>query len=71
MDDARQYTYRSEWSAEDDAYVGTVAELPSLSYLDATAKAADAGIRSLTAGAVEDMLANGEVIPAAPEHSDG
>jgi hypothetical protein len=30
---AEHYTYRVAWSAEDESFVGTVAELPSLSWL--------------------------------------
>jgi hypothetical protein len=31
---ADHHTYRVHWSAEDEEYVGTVAELPSVSWLD-------------------------------------
>ena len=33
MNDAERYAYRVVWSEEDGEYVGTVAELPSLSWL--------------------------------------
>ena len=34
------YTYRVEWSEDDQEFVGTVAEFPSLSYLAPTSTGA-------------------------------
>lgn len=59
------YTYRVRWSAEDEAYVGTVAELPSLSWVATDRAEAFEGIEQLVAGVVEDMLADGERPPEA------
>jgi len=51
------------WSEEDGEYVGTVAELPSLSWLAGNPEEALSGIRSLACEAVADMIASGEVPP--------
>lgn len=59
------YTYRVRWSAEDQEFVGTVAELPSLSWLDRDQVEAFLGIRKLVADVVRDMLAQGETPPEA------
>lgn len=59
------YTYRVRWSAEDEAYVATVAEMPSLSWVAETQSDALLGLRSLVAGVLEDMLASGETPPQA------
>ncbi|MGW8431329.1 type II toxin-antitoxin system HicB family antitoxin [Curtobacterium citreum] len=63
MINTEHYTYRVRWSAEDDAYVGTVAELPSMSWIEDTSVAAFTGIRTLVADTVKDMLADGETPP--------
>lgn len=62
---AEHYTYRVRWSAEDEGYVGTVAELPSLSWVAETLEAALAGVRELVAGVLEDMTSTGETPPEA------
>ncbi|SPM38656.1 Predicted nuclease of the RNAse H fold, HicB family [Mycobacterium numidiamassiliense] len=54
-----RYTYRVEWSAEDNEWVGLCAELPSLSWLDPDKTKALAGIARL----VQDVTA--EKDPAA------
>lgn len=65
MTNAEHYTYRVRWSAEDAAYIGTVAEMPSLSWAADTQADAFAGIRSLVTDVLDDMLANGETPPEA------
>jgi predicted HicB family RNase H-like nuclease len=65
MNVADHYTYRVRWSAEDGEYVGTVAELPSLSWLAADRTEAFAGIQQLAAEVVDDMLASDETPPEA------
>ena len=60
-----RYTYRVTWSEEDQEYVGLCAEFPSLSWLASSPEAALCGIRTVVAGVIEDMQANGEVIPNA------
>jgi len=59
------YTYRVRWSKEDEAFVGTVAELPSLSWLADKQYDAFLGIRALVSDVLEDMEANGETPPEA------
>ncbi|MCB1837946.1 MAG: toxin-antitoxin system HicB family antitoxin [Alcanivoracaceae bacterium] len=58
-----RYTYRVTWSEEDQEYVGLCAEFPGLSWLEKTPEKALAGVRRLVREAVEDMLANNEVVP--------
>ncbi|MBP2292217.1 type II toxin-antitoxin system HicB family antitoxin [Azospirillum rugosum] len=57
------YSYRVTWSPEDNEYVASCAEFPSLSWLDEDEVEALRGIRNLVAETVEDMRANGEPIP--------
>ena len=65
MNVADHYSYRVRWSTEDDEYVGTVAELPSLSWLAIDQAETFACIQRLAAGVVSDMLAKGETPPEA------
>jgi predicted HicB family RNase H-like nuclease len=65
MTNAEHYTYRVRWSAEDAAYIGTVAEMPSLSWSADTQTDAFVGLRSLVTDVLDDMLANGETPPEA------
>lgn len=60
---ADRYTYRVTWSAEDEEYVGTCAEFPSLSWLDPDEEEAFRGIRSVVREVVEEMTTSGEAIP--------
>ena len=62
---ADHYTYRVRWSGDDEAFVGTVAEFPSLSWLSDSQMAAFQGIRSLVADVIVDMEATGETPPEA------
>lgn len=62
---ADHYSYRVRWSADDVGYVGTVAELPSLSWVDADPLAAFNGIRGLVAEVLADMASTGEEVPEA------
>ena len=57
---ADRYTYRVFYSPQDEAYIGTVAELPGLSHVDDTPEDALAGIRDVAAFAVEDLLEVGD-----------
>lgn len=63
MIDTSHYTYRVTWSADDQEFVGLVAELPSLSWLDADQLGALRGIRDLVAAVVTEMDAAHETIP--------
>lgn len=62
---ADHYTYRVRWSAEDEAFVGTVAELPSLSWVADTQSEAFGGIQTIVKDVLEDMAASGETPPEA------
>lgn len=64
MIDATHYAYRVLWSGEDGEYVATVAEFPSLSWLDADQTKALRGLVDLVADVVADLEASGEPIPA-------
>ncbi|MFI4956164.1 MAG: type II toxin-antitoxin system HicB family antitoxin [Gammaproteobacteria bacterium] len=57
------YTYRITWSEEDQEYVGSCLEFPSLSHLAKTQSAALKGIIKLIDDIVEDMKTNQEPIP--------
>lgn len=65
MSIAEHYTYRVAWSAEDDSFVGTVAELPSLSWVADTRAEAFDGIQRLVEEVIVDLEANGEPVPDA------
>ncbi|PFG27669.1 hypothetical protein [Corynebacterium renale] len=60
---AEEYEYRTEWSEEDQEYVATVPEFPSLSWLAPTEQAARAGAVALVAEVIADMDKAGELIP--------
>ncbi len=57
------YTYRVSWSEEDQEFVATCAEFPSLSHLAGSQAEALEGIGRLIADIVADMQASGEEIP--------
>lgn len=61
--DNKHYAYRVVWSAEDGEYVATVAELPSLSWLDEDQAGALRGLVKVGAGVVADREKNGETVP--------
>lgn len=61
--DVRRYAYRVQWSPEDDEYVATVLEFPSLSYLDEDQTGALQGLVEVVAGAVDDLVTSGETVP--------
>lgn len=61
--DVTHYTYRVSWSTEDQEFVATCLELPSLSWLAPTQDEALHGLRDLVETVVEDMHRNGESIP--------
>ena len=58
-----KYTYRVMWSEEDQEFVGSCAEFPSLSWLKSTPEAALKGIRALVKSVVKDMIKNKEDVP--------
>lgn len=61
--DVTKYTYRIRWSEEDGEYLATVAEFPSLSWLEENQADAFEGIVNLVRDVVEDMGADGEKVP--------
>jgi predicted RNase H-like HicB family nuclease len=62
---ADHYTYRVHWSAEDREFAGTVAELPSVSWLAEDRTEALAGVQRVVADIVAEMPASGEEPPRA------
>ena len=62
-DEIRHYMFRVQWSPEDEEYVGTVVEIPGLSWLDDSPEAALAGIQKVTGEAVADMRKEGSKPP--------
>ena len=63
MTNPEHYSFRVRWSREDGAFVGTVAEMPSLSWLADSQVEALLGIRELVAGVLGDMAVEGEEPP--------
>ncbi len=61
--DISHYTYRVSWSVEDQEFVATCLEFPSLSWLAASQVDALTGLEGLIAQVASDMTANGERIP--------
>lgn len=61
--DVTHYTYRVTWSPEDEEFVGTCLELPSLSWLAATQDEALHGTRDLVRDVIEDLRSNAEAVP--------
>ena len=57
------YTYKIEWSPEDNEYVGTCLEFPSLSWLSPNAAKAMSGIEALVSDVVKDLVQSGEPVP--------
>ncbi|WP_462418461.1 type II toxin-antitoxin system HicB family antitoxin [Kytococcus sp. Marseille-QA3725] len=61
--DVTHYGYTVAWSEEDQEFVATCWEMPSLSWLAETQEEALAGLRQVVAETVEDMVAEGEEVP--------
>jgi len=57
------YTYRVSWSDEDQEFVATCAEFPSLSHLADSQVGAIEGLRALVGDVVRDMQAGDEIPP--------
>lgn len=62
---ADHYTYRVRWSGDDESFIGTVAEMKSLSWAADDQIEALKGIRDLVAEVLEDMRETGETPPEA------
>src|SRR5690606_26273041 len=63
MPDVSHYTYRVSWSPEDEEFVATCLELPSLSWLASTQDEALHGLRDLVEEVVEELHRSGEPVP--------
>lgn len=59
----QQYRYTVFWSEPDAAYIGTVAEFPSLSAIADTLEAALREIKVVVEAVLDDMAENNEVPP--------
>ena len=57
------YRYAVQWSPEDGEFLATVAEFPSLSWLDSDQVDALRGMERLVEKVIADMSAEGESIP--------
>mgnify|MGYP001940851490 CR=1 FL=1 len=57
------YSYKTFWSEEDQEFVATVREFPSLSWLDRDPKAALAGLKALVKETLEDLRLADEEVP--------
>ncbi|MFF0718851.1 type II toxin-antitoxin system HicB family antitoxin [Verrucosispora sp. NA02020] len=57
------YTYRVTWSAQDDEFVATCAEFPSLSWLASSQIEALQGLQNLLLDVITDMEEQGEEVP--------
>jgi predicted HicB family RNase H-like nuclease len=62
--DVKHYRYAVAWSPEDDEFVATVAEFPSLSWLEPDQIEALQGLERLVATVIEDLQASSEPVPA-------
>jgi len=67
---ANHYTYRVRFSTEDNQYLATVAEFPSLSWLADQPNDALTGAIALVADVIADMNENGEDIPIPIAHRE-
>ena len=61
---ADHYTYRLAWSAKDAEFIATVVEFPSLSWISGSREGALTGLTSVVEEVLQDLLAEGEEIPA-------
>ncbi|MEU8218166.1 toxin-antitoxin system HicB family antitoxin [Micromonospora taraxaci] len=57
------YTYRVTWSADDQEFVATCAEFPSLSWLAPSQVEALLGLQGLLRETIADMHEQGEAVP--------
>jgi predicted RNase H-like HicB family nuclease len=61
--DASRYTYRVTWSTEDDEFLATCAQFPSLSWLASSQIGALQGLEGLLREVIADMEEQGEQVP--------
>jgi predicted HicB family RNase H-like nuclease len=60
---ADHYTYRLTWLADDNEFIATVVEFPSLSWISPTRAEALDGLTALVDEVLHDMVNEGEPIP--------
>ncbi|KAA0978626.1 toxin-antitoxin system HicB family antitoxin [Paeniglutamicibacter gangotriensis] len=60
---AEHYRYSVQWSPADEEFVATVAEFPSLSWLDADQLRAIQGVEQLVSDIIVDLVESGEEVP--------
>ena len=63
MTDIQRYTYRVSWSGEDNEFVATVVEFPSLSWLHPEQGEALSGLVELVEQVVADLETADESVP--------
>jgi predicted HicB family RNase H-like nuclease len=61
--DVSHYSYRVTWSAEDNEFVATCLEFPSLSWLAPTQIEALQGLEAVLSEVLADMAEQGEEVP--------
>ena len=61
--DGSHYSYRVTWSTEDDEFVATCLEFPSLSWLAPSQTEAIQGLVAVVSDVIADMAEQGEIIP--------
>jgi len=57
------YRFWTEWSEEDQEWVGLCDAFPLMSWLEPDREAAETGIRSVVAEAIEMLTAEGQPLP--------
>jgi predicted HicB family RNase H-like nuclease len=63
LENLDRYTYREEWSEEDDAYIARCLEFPSLATHGPSPELALTELRAVVASVVEDLSRSDESIP--------
>lgn len=61
--DTAHYCFRVTWSPEDEEFVATCVEFPSVSWLADSPEAALTGLRTLVDSVIDDMRESNEPIP--------
>lgn len=61
--DVTHFSYRVIWSPEDEEFVATCLEFPSLSWLAGTQELALVGLREVVGEVLDDLVSSGEQAP--------
>jgi predicted RNase H-like HicB family nuclease len=64
---ASQYTYEAMWSKEERVFIARVKEFPSLEAHGESRGSSIRALRSVIASVLNDLVENGEAIPAQAE----